>query len=98
MGIKKELFVPYKDQEERDKERSKVITIRLNLEELRDLEELAKLLRQEKLGTTVKELMKLGAHVLHTPQTAYLIDTLFINEKNNKRMGIITVNPKFKQL
>jgi len=98
MGLKKEDFVPYKDQEERDKEQSKVITIRLNVEELRDLEELAKLLRQEKLGTTIKQLMKLGSHVLHSPQTSYLVDTLFINEKNNKRLGIITVNPKFKQL
>jgi hypothetical protein len=98
MVIEKEKFLPYKDQEERDQEQSKVITIRLNLEELRDLEELARLLRQEKLGTTVKQLMKLGSHVLHSPQTAWLVDTLFINEKNNKRMGIINVNPKFKQL
>jgi len=98
MSIEKEAFIPYKDQEERDKEKSKVITIRLNIEELRDLEELAKLLRQEKLGTTIKQLMKLGSHVLHDPQTAWLVDTLFINERNNKRLGIITVNPKFKHL
>jgi len=98
MGIEKERFVPYKDQEERDQEKSKVVPLRLNREELKDLEELAKLLRQEKLGTTIKQLMKIGSHVLHTPQTAYLIDTLFINEKNNKRSGIINVNPKFKHL
>ncbi len=98
MSIEKQRFTPYKDQEERDKEKSKVITIRLNIEELKDLEELAKLLRQEKLGTTVKQLMKLGSHVLHTPQTAWLVDTLFINERNNKRLGIINVKPKFKQM
>lgn len=96
--IEKKAFQPEKTQEERDKEQSKVITIRLNVEELRDLEELAKLLRQEKLGTTVKQLMALGSHVLHDPKTTYLIDTLFINERNNKRLGIITVRPKFKQL
>lgn len=98
MSIEKQAFTPYKDQEERNKEKSKVITLRLNREELADLEVLAKLLRQEKLGTTVKQLMKLGSHVLHDTQTAWLVDTLFINERNNKRLGIITVKPKFKQL
>lgn len=98
MVIEKEAFVPYKDQDERDQEKSKVITIRLNVDELRDLEELGKLLRQEKLGTVIKQLMKLGSHVLHDPQTEWLVETLFINERNNKRLGIINVNPKFKQL
>lgn len=98
MAIEQKPFVPYKDQEERDKEKSKVITIRLNVEELRDLEKLATVLRQEKLGTTIKQLMRLGSHVLHDPQTRWLVDTLFINEKNNKRIGIITVRPKFKQM
>jgi len=98
MTIEKKLFSPYKEQEERDGEKSKVITIRLNVDELKDLEELGKLLRQEKLGTVIKQLMKVGSLVLHSPETAYLTEVLFKNEDNNKRNGIITVNPKFKNL
>ncbi len=98
VAIERAGFQPYKEQEERDQEKSKVITLRLNRAELADLELLAVLLRQEKLGTTVKQLMKLGSHVLHDPQTRWLVDTLFINERNNKRQGIITVRPKFKHL
>ena len=96
--LEKKPFENYKEQEDRNKEKSKVITIRLNLKELKDLEELGKLLRQEKLGTVIKQLMMLGSNVLHDPQTEQLVETLFKNELNNKRQGIISVNPKFKQL
>ena len=98
MSLIKKPFTPQKDQEQRDKEVSKVVPVRFNREELEDLEELGKILRQEQLSTVMKQLMRIGALVIHSPQTAYLIDTLFINEKNNKRKGIVTVNPKFKRL
>ena len=96
--IERPAFTALKNQEERDNEKSKVITIRLNRDELEDLEILAKLLRQEKLGTTIKQLMKIGSIVLQEPKIRQIVDTMFINELNNKRQGIITVRPKFKQL
>ena len=98
MVIDKNPFTPYKHQEERDQEKSKVITIRLNREELADLEILGKLIKQEKLGTVIKQVMSIGVIVLQQPQTALIVSTLFKNDTNNKRQGIITVNPKFKQL
>jgi len=98
MVIENPPFLINKDFDERQAEKSKVVTIRLNKEELSDLEELGKLLRQEKLGTVIKQVMSLGVLVLQDSQTAYLVKTLFKNEDNNKRLGIITVKPKFKQL
>ena len=98
MSIEKKAFVPHKSQEERDAEVSKVIPVRLNRDELAALEVAAKILRQPKLSTTLKQLAQLGNIVIHGPQTGLIIETLFKNDSNNKRIGIVEVEPKFKHL
>lgn len=85
--------------EERAQDKSRVFTIRFNVEELRQLEEAGRLLRQEQLGTLVKQLTEIGRRrVLHDPSVAYLIDEVFNNERRNTRRGVGIVDPKFSQM
>jgi len=88
MPIKKEKFIRYKLDEEKEKEKRQIISVSLNNEELNSLKESMKLLRQDQHGKAIKQLMKIGQIVLHEKKTSLIIDTLFINELNSKRRGI----------
>ena len=98
MAIEKELFVPYRDQEERNKDKTRVFSIRLNDEELRWLEDGALILEQERLTTAIKQLAKIGSIVLHDSRTNEIVSTIFGNKRRNERIGILEVEPKFKKL
>ena len=98
-GIKRlKAFESVREEAERAKDQSKVITLRLNLAELESLEADARLLRQEKLGTTLKQVWEIGHIVLHSPQTRAILEAAFNNERRNERLGIVDVEPKFKQM
>ena len=84
----REHFIPQRLEEEREKDKRKVITISLNLEELEELKKDMALIRQDQLGKAVKQLMKIGQIVLHEEKTSKIIDTLFINKRNSERRGI----------
>jgi len=64
--------------------------VRLNKAE-RDLFDKAKAtIEQTKDSTALKQLAFIGvANVLHDRKTAILLDCLFKNKRNNKRLGII---------
>ena len=99
MSIKKlKAFESVREEVERADDKSKVITLRLNLAELDGLEADARLLRQEKLGTTLKQVWEIGHIVLHNPQTRAILEAAFNNERRNERLGIVDVEPKFKQM
>ena len=98
MVLKKPDFIPQRLPEERANDKSKLITVRLNLEELQRLKASALLLRQEKLGTVLKQLAEIGGYVLHRQETAAIIDISFNNERRNKRTGISQVDPRFERL
>ena len=95
--IEKAPFVPYKLEEERAEEKGKIMSVRLNDDELRQLEKDAKILQQEKPATALKQLARIGSYVIHEQKTAYLIDVLFNNERRNKRIGIDTAIPDFQR-
>jgi hypothetical protein len=63
-------------------------TVRLNTEERELLNKCKILIEQPKDSTALKTLAWFGAKVIHSPQTAYLIDTLFKNKQKNRRLGI----------
>lgn len=85
--------------EERAGDKSRVFTVRFNVEELRQLEEAGRLLRQEQLGTLVKQLAEIGRRrVLQDPSVAYILDEVFNNERRNQRRGIAIADPKFSQM
>ena len=98
MSIEKEIFVPYRDQEERNKDKTRVFSIRLNDEELLWLQDAAAILEQERLTTAIKQLAKIGSIVLHDTQTSEIISIIFGNKRRNERIGVIEVEPKFKKL
>ena len=85
-------------QEERDQDKTRVFSIRLNDEELLWLQDGAKILQQERLTTAIKQLAKIGSIVLHDSQTKEIITSIFGNKRRNERIGILEVEPKFKKL
>jgi hypothetical protein len=87
MSIERQPFTPTRDQEERDKDKGKVFTIRLNEKELEMLEAVKKVLSQPKDGTALKLAFEVGFIVLHTPPTDKIIPTIFKNKANNWRTG-----------
>ena len=86
--IEKQPFRMYREEEEKKGDKRKVLTISLNLEELEELKEDMKLLRQDQTGKAIKQLMKIGRIVLHEEKISKIIGVLFINTKNAKRRGI----------
>lgn len=86
--LEKKPFIPYRLEEERDKDKSKVFTIRLNEEEITNLKEAQNILQQEKISTALKQLAMFGMYVLHDRSTAYILSVLNSNLKKNKRLGI----------
>lgn len=98
MVIEHEAFTRTRLDEDRALDKSKVIPVRLNKEELERLEEDARFMGQEKASTALKQLAEVGHIVLHDPQTRAILEFLFNNERRNKRLGIGQADPKFSQL
>jgi len=90
-------FESAREEAERSKDKSKVIPVRLNVQELVDLEVDARALRQEKIGTTIKQLVEIGRNVLHDQKTKAVLEAVFNNTRRNERLGIVEVQPKFSQ-
>lgn len=98
MVLQRKPFVSATLSEERERDGSRILNVRLNKEELKQLEEDARLLGQEKASTALKQLAEVGHLVLHDPLQGAVIKTLFLNEKRNKRLGIEIPDPQFKQM
>lgn len=98
MTLQREPFTRTRLDEERAEDKSRVFSLRLNVEELRALEEAGRFLGQDQLGTVLKQLVTVGLVVLHNPQTRAVLDILFKNERNNQRRGISIVDPTFSQM
>lgn len=92
MVLEKKPFTRYNEEKKQD-----VITIKLNAEERAELEHMKKVIRQPKDGTAIKQLMVIGAKVILTPWMGQLLETLFNNERKNKRMGISEYEYDFRQ-
>jgi len=82
----REPFTSTKLEGERDKE-SLVFTIRLNLAEQETLKQARQLLRQPKDSTAFKELAAIGYQCITRPETKAIIETIFNNNRKNKRTG-----------
>lgn len=83
-------FIRKKTDEEKAKEESKVMTIRLNAQELNMLEQVKVAIEQPKDSTAIKTMFYLAYYnVIHDQKTNYLLQTLFKNKRNNQRTGVI---------
>lgn len=85
-------FYSTRTEEERNKDKGKVFTIRLNAEELDNLKQAQNILQQEKDSTAVKQLAMFGLYVLHDRSNAYILKVLKDNIRKNKRIGIDKVD------
>lgn len=98
MVIERQDFVPYRTEEERSNDDSKVFTIRLNREEMAEFEKAGIILRQEKPSTIIKQLAQIGLYdVLHDEKVRLVLEMGFKNKEKNDRLGITTVTPAFTQ-
>jgi hypothetical protein len=85
-----EPFTRKKTDEEKAKEKSVVMTIRLNQEELDMLKQVKEAIEQPKDSTAVKTVFYIGCFdVLHDKKVNYILSTLFKNKRNNERTGAI---------
>ena len=74
--------------EEEKQTKFEVVSVKFNLEDYAELQQLKKLIEQPKDATAIKTLMKLGAQVVLEPKTKLILDTLTNNRRNNKRSGL----------
>ena len=98
MVIKGEHFRKKRTNEEKKHDKSKVIPVRLNKDELNALTVAGLILEQEKLSSVIKTLMNFGLIVIHKEETTAVLEAVFKNKLNNKRQGITVVEPKFTQM
>lgn len=74
--------------EDKDKSKGVVMTVRLNAEELEMLQQVKKAIEQPKDSTAIKTVFYIGCFdVLHDKKTSYILETLFKNKRNNERTG-----------
>ena len=89
MELEKVPFVRYKLDEEKEKEDSKIFTIRLTAKEMKWFKPLKKFLKQPKNSTAMKQLAQIGSLVvLHDPKIAKIIEVVLNNVRRNERIGI----------
>ena len=94
--MKRAPFTTTRLQEERDQDTDRVLSVRLNQAELVRLEEDARILRQEKPATALKQLAEIGSIVIHDPQTNAILKVVFENQRRNERLGIQVADPSFR--
>ena len=81
-------FYNTKTEEEKAKDKSIVLTVRLNKEELQLLKDVKAAIEQPKDSTAIKTLFYIGCYdVLHDKKVNYILSTLFKNKRNNQRTG-----------
>lgn len=82
-------FTRTKLDEEKEKEKFKTFTIKMNLEEYRELQDLKKYLQQTKDSTALKQLATIGAKVLLDDKMVAILDVCLNNYRKNTRLGIV---------
>ena len=87
MALEQKPFVPYKLEEERT-DKFETISLKINKEERLLLERCKAILEQAKDGTAIKQLMFIGAKVIHEDKNQYLLGLVFKNKRNNARIGV----------
>lgn len=86
MGLEQKPFVRYNE-----KKKEETFTVKLSKDgsERELLNKCKKVIEQKKDSTALKTLAWIGAKVLLEEKTKYIIETLFLNKRKNKRNGIL---------
>jgi hypothetical protein len=65
-----------------------VITIKLNVDERKLLEDAKRILEQEKDATIFKQLAFIGFKSITSQENEHLLSVVFANKRRNKRLGV----------
>jgi len=84
----REPFTTTKLDEEKTDKYGKVFTMRLNNEQIKQLEWAKKVLSQPKDGTAMKQVFEFGLFVLQQDLTGKVLATVFKNKEKNWRTGV----------
>jgi len=85
MAIEKKAFRKYNLEKKQD-----AITIWLNPEERKRLDELKYILQQEKDSTAYKQLAEIAANLIGDKKTKTILSLVLNNYRKNKRLSIVT--------
>jgi hypothetical protein len=88
MAIIREPFTRTTLDEDTNKE-SRIFTVRLNKEQIDQLEWSKKVLSQPKDSTAFKQVFEFGLFVLQQDLTGKVLATVFKNKQNNWRTGVV---------
>jgi hypothetical protein len=88
MAIIREPFTRTTLDEDANKE-SRIFTVRLNKEQIDQLEWSKKVLSQPKDSTAFKQVFEFGLFVLQQDLTGKVLATVFKNKQNNWRTGVV---------
>ena len=90
---------PFRLQEERTKELKSIkYPIHLNKEDIELLELIGKQMREEKMGTVIKNLLNISINMLlKDPVYSSVWELAFKKKRNNERLGIIEPKVDFSQ-
>lgn len=94
MTIKRQPFERTRLEEEREQDKSTVISLRLNKDEIARLEDAGRLLQQEMSSSIVKQLMELGLLCLQREETRAALRLSTENTRRNMQRGIVEAMPK----
>ena len=91
MVLEKKPFIPYRDQEDKDKDKGKVFTVRLNEAEYLMLQEAKRRIQQPKDSTALKILAEIGTKVIQQELMGDVLRIVMKNIDKNERLGIMFV-------
>jgi hypothetical protein len=80
--IEKKPFVKYDLESKVD-----IVSLKLNAEERKQLNNLKEILNQPKDSTAIKQLCEVGAKVILSESTGLILQTILSNKRRNKRTG-----------
>ena len=87
-------FYSTRDEEERAKDKRKIFTVSMSLQEYEELKSDMKVLKQPKDSTALKQLWKIGRNVLHDTKTGLSLRTVLDNIERNAKVGISMYEPE----
>lgn len=87
--IEKKKFVSYTLPEDK-KQDSRVIPLKMNLEEQHQLSQIQDLLQQEQESTAIKQCIDIASKVLLEQKTLVILSHVLNNYRRNKRKGVLT--------
>lgn len=98
MALIREPFTTTRLAEERATDKSMVISLRLNREEIEAVTDAGRLLQQEMQSSIVKQLMQLGLLCLQSPETRAALRLATENTRRNIQRGVVVAQPKIGRL